>query len=236
MTINGIDVSTWGARQSTVRFGQTNYTNSSYWKAGTAIPMIFSGITGFKSLTVTLIFKDGTRNDKLKGASDVVAACKDKVALILDGIDHRFTGYLVSAQNEELSTRWLHRLTLQFSGYEHGANFEVSGTSSLTINNPGNTASPARVALTPTANISSVTLTGLCRDPYTGEDQTVTVNSLTNGRLIVINGINGGITEAPGNPKDIDIWHLPTMLPGENTVTCSDSRVNIVVRTIPIYA
>ena len=236
MKINSVNISTWEARQSAVTWGQTAYANNSYWKSGAAIPMIFGGIVGFKQLTVTLLVKGADRNAILKNVSDIVAACKDKVALELDGMNHKFTGYLISAQNEEMGKRIVHRLTLQFNGYEHDSNFEVTGTSSLTVNNPGNLTSPARVALTPTANIASITLTGICRDPYTGADEPVTVTNLRNGVLIVLNGINGGITEAPGNPKDVDIWHLPTMLPGSNTITCDNANVSITVRTIPLYA
>lgn len=236
MKINNVNITTWNARQSTVRFGQAAYANAAYWKSGAAVPTLFQGIVGFKGLTVTLIVKGANRNAILKNVSDIVAACRDKTTLIFDDLDHRFTGYLTSASNEEMAKRQFHRLTLQFNGYEHTAQIESSGTSSVTVSNPGNLPSPARVALTPTANLQSITLTGICRDPYTGDDQPVVVNNLTNGKLVVLNGINGGITEAPGNPKDVDIWHLPIMKPGTNTITCDNAHVSIVVQTVPIYA
>ena len=236
MKINNTNITTWQARQSKVQWGQTPYSNSSYWKAGAAVPMLFSGVVGFKQLTLTLIVKGADRVAILKNVSDIVAACQDKVTLTLDNMSHKYTGYLTNAQNEEMGKRTVHRLVMQFNGYEHGDQVQASGTSSITINNPGNLASPARIALTPTATMSSVTLSGICRDPYTGEDETVTINSLTNNKLIVLNGINGGITESPGNPKDVDIWHLPVLKPGSNTITCSSANVSIVVQVLPLYA
>ena len=112
MKINNVDIATWNARQSTVKWGQVQFQNATYWKAGAAVPSFFGGIVGFKQLTVTLLVKGTDRNEILKNVSDIVAACKDKVTLILDGMSHRFTGYLTGPQNDELRKRELHRLTL----------------------------------------------------------------------------------------------------------------------------
>lgn len=236
MIINGTDIKKWDARQSTVRFGQTPFANQSYWKTGAAVPVIFSGQAGFKSLTVTLIVKGKDRSGILKNVSDIVAACRDKVELLFDQLEHRFTGYLTNASNEELALRQFHRLTLQFNGYEHDATILKNGASEVTLYNPGNLPSPARVALRPTATMTSAILTGICRDPYTGEDQPVTVNQITNGKLIVLNGINGGITEAPGNPKDVDIWHLPSVPPGWHTITCDSANITMEISVVPIFS
>lgn len=242
MIINGTDIRAWQAKQSTVRFGQASYANASFWKGGAAIPTLFAGVHGFKTITITLIVKGNGRDAILKNVSDIVATCRDVVTILFDSLilngslNHRFTGYLTSASNDELAIRQFHKLTLQFSGYEHSEQIEKSGTSSIEIFNPGNLPSPARVAITPTANASSITLTGISRDPYTDEDETVTVNSLTSGKLVVLNGINGEITEAPGNPKDVDIWHLPTLKPGWNTIECNNANMNLNIRLIPIYA
>lgn len=235
MKINNVNITTWGARQSTMSFAPTKYTNASLWKAGAAIPTVFPGVIGFKTLTLNLIVKGSGRDAILKNVSDIVAACRDKVTITLDDYSRQFTGYLTNASNEELSKKRFHRLNLQFNGFEHDPQVEVSGTSSISISNPGNQDSPARVLLTATAAISQIVLTGLCRDSYTGDDLPVTVKSLTANRRIVLNGINGSIAEGNG-PKDVDIWRLPSLVPGANTITCDNSHVNIVIQYLPAYA
>ena len=124
MIINGTDIRAWQARQSTVRFGQASYANASFWKGGAAIPTLFAGVHGFKQITITLIVKGDGRDAILKNVSDIVAACRDVVTILFGSLNHRFTGYLTSASNDELAIRQFHKLTLQFSGYEHSEQIE----------------------------------------------------------------------------------------------------------------
>lgn len=235
MKINNVNITTWNAKQWTIQIVPTKYTNASLWKSGAAVPVFFGGTVGFKTLTLGVMVYGATRDAILANVSGIVAACKDKVELVLDNYTRRFTGYLVSASNDELSKRKFHKLTLQFNGYEHAATVTVTGTQSLTINNPGNLDSPARITLTPDTTVSEIELTGICRDYYTGADKPVTVTSFTANKAVVLDGISGAITQN-GSPKDVDIWRLPSLVPGSNTITCDNSHITIRVQYTPMYA
>ncbi len=104
------------------------------------------------------------------------------------------------------------------------------------VTNPGNVASPAILELTPTIGAASVKITGLCRDSNTGEDLPVTVKNLTTGNKIILDGITGLITEN-GSLKagDVDMWEMPTLLPGNNTITIDTECTNIKATVLPIY-
>ena len=235
MKINNTNITTWSARQSAISFTPMKFTNPSVWKSGAAAPTIFPGVVGFKDLTVKLIVKGASRDAILKNVSGIVAACKDKVTLTLDKYSRQFTGYMVQATNEEMAKHQFHRLTLQFSGYEHGAAVTVTGTNSVTINNAGNIISPAKITLTPSVAIETVSLTGVCRDSYTGADLPVTVKSLVKNTAVILDGINGGITQG-GNPREATIWRLPSLVPGSNTITCDNSFVTMSIQYLPLYA
>ena len=88
--------------------------------------------------------------------------------------------------------------------------------------------------ITPRVGAASITLTGLCRDSFTGEDLPVIIKNLTTGNVVVIDALTGLITEA-GNLKDIDIWALPSLLPGANQVSCSSSSMTVKVIVTPLY-
>lgn len=235
MKINDVNIATWSARQSTMSFAPTKYTNASTWQAGAAVPSLFGGIVGFKTLTLNLIVKGIDRADILENVSDIVAACKDKVTISLDRYPRKFTGYLTSASNEELSKKRFHRLNLQFNGYEHGDVETVSGTASLRIYNPGNLPSPAKIVLSPSQAIASVTLTGLCQDSYTGEDLPVTVKNLVKNQAVYLDGINGSINSG-GLPREADIWRLPYLMPGWTDITCNSNYVTVGIECLPLYA
>lgn len=235
MRINNQDISVWCARQSTMQFAPSKFSNASVWKTGAAVPTIFGGKAGFKTLTLRLIVKGNDREDILHNVSAIVGACADKCEIGLDRYDNGFTGYLTSASNEELAKKLFHRLTLQFTGYEHGDLSQTTGTTSVRVYNHGSLPSPARLILTPTSDISRIVLTGICRDSYTGEDLPVTIEDVTSGSTIILDGIDGAITES-GQPKDADIWRLPSLMPGWTTITCDNSHVGIAVQYLPLYA
>lgn len=235
MKINDVDITVWHARQSTMSFSPSRITNISTWQTGAVIPSLFAGTVDFKTLTLNLIVKGANRADILKNVSCIVAACRDKVTISLDRYPRKFTGYLTSASNEELSKKLFHRLNLQFSGYEHGDAETASGTASLRIYNPGNLPSPAKITLSPSQAIASVTLTGLCQDSYTGEDLPVTVKNLVKNQAVYLDGINGSINSG-GLPREADIWRLPYLMPGWTDITCNSNYVTVGVECLPLYA
>jgi hypothetical protein len=83
---------------------------------------------------------------------------------------------------------------------------------------------------------NSIVITGLCRDPRTGEELAIEVRNVTAGKRIVIDGETGLIME-DGVVKidDVDIWALPTILPGDNLVVTNNNWLGVVVRYEPRY-
>lgn len=239
MQINGKDISAHDAKQWRVKIGQTELENESEWVRGAPLPIFDKNARGFKELTVTLIVAGENREKIRNKISDILAELLEPVELVLDGFIRRFKGILQKQEVTEFSDASRERfqaLELVFDGYEYGTEVSASGQGEIEILNPGNVASPAVIELTPTIGEASITVSGICRDSESGEDLPVTVKNLTTGKKIVIDGITGLITE-DGELKagDVEIWALPSVKPGSNTVAISSEYVNVTVKVRPIY-
>ena len=235
MKIENTDVSIYGARQFTVTFEHCAIDNESEWMAGAALPFLDHNQVGLKEWTITLRVKGESREGIIQNCSQILALLLEPVELTLDGFSHHFKGTLKSHKRKEKVPKRYHLLELEFEGYECGEEVTVSGKNSLTITNPGNLISPCIVEITPLIGAASITLTGLCRDT-SGADLPITIENLETGKSVILNGLTGLITQA-GEQKggEVSIWALPSMKPGENTVTVSNANMTVNVRTIPIY-
>lgn len=242
MLINGKDITEYGkVKQWRVDIKPRKMDHDSEWPRGSPVPIFQTPATTFKDFTITLMVYGSGREDILHRISNILADLTDVTELTLDGWEHKFCGVLEEADVKELSDTSRHRfqqLELQFSGYEHGDKVTetANGTGTIQITNPGNMVSPAILELTPTIGAASVEITGICRDSNTDADLPVTIKNLTTGKEIVLDGITGLITE-DGELKagDVDMWELPTLLSGTNTITVNTEYVNLKVTVLPIY-
>ena len=240
--INGTDVSVYKAWQWNVVIGNASVSNDSTWARGSPAPVLFGGTLGFKSLQVTLLVIGESREEIGLNVSNLLAGTLGVVDLELDGFSHRFRGYLAKSSHEEkVLNRW-HKLTLEFQVYEYGAVVEQQGTFSgipavtMAVSNPGNILTPIRLEITPTAGIASLTISGVCMDPDTGEDQPISLKNLTTGNTVVLDGETGLVTEKGAlKSKDTEMWTLPALSPGTTTLTCSTGTLSIRVKLYPRY-
>lgn len=242
MRINGKDITGYGkVKQWRVDPETRKLKHDSEWPRGSPLPLFQTPAPEFKEITVTLMVYGSGREDILIRISNILADLTDITELELDGWEHGFCGVLEESEVKELSDISRHRfqqLELQFAGYEHGEEITATanGTGTIQITNPGNVISPATLELTPTIGAASLEITGICRDSNTGTDLPVTVKDLTTGNKITLDGVTGLITEN-GNLKagDVDMWELPTLLPGSNKITVDTEYMNLKVTVLPIY-
>ena len=235
MKIGNTDVALYNAKQFNFRYEHMEMkNNNSEWVDGASIPYFARNHPGFISFTVTLDVKGHDREEIRDCCSDILSMLTGPVELELDGFTNKFTAILTGHSEDERSLRFYHLLKLTFQGYEHGMPSLIYGSSLVIVNNPGNIVSPGRITITPSANAASITLTGICRDSRSGTDIPVIIQSVTNGKVIILDGIDGFITE-DGNIKEVNMWTLPTFMPGSNIVTCSNSNMALKIETLPIY-
>ena len=243
MTINGTDITEFDAKlkQWRVDQGDIDMDNDSEWIRGTPLPVLFGSQVGFKDFTVTLMVYGSSRVDIQEKIGRILAALLEPAELVLDRYPHTFVGIMqkhkITEHNDHSRDRF-QTLELQFVGYVCDALTATtfSGISTFEVTNPGNIISPLILELTPTLGIAKTTITGICRDCESGEDLPVTIENLTTGKTIILDGTTGLITEDGAlKATDVDIWALPTILPGVNKISVGTTYLNVTAKVLPLF-
>lgn len=238
MRINGIDIGDYNGHQHAISWVPLEFSTSSEWISGASIPHFVRPTTGFKALTVRILVKGDSRQAIHDCASRIIALfVTGEANFELDRWSRRFTGSLRGnpKYTETSVNRW-HTIEATFVGYEHDELVPVSGTGELRLHNPGTLQSPAVIRIIPAADGSHVALSGCSRSALDGRELDIVLGSVTAGHEVVIDGITGLITDNGALKADISIGALPTLAPGWNVVSCSQSSAEIHVDVMPIYA
>lgn len=113
----------------------------------------------------------------------------------------------------------------------------VNVTASKTITVEGNYPTSCIIEITPQVNvISSLTISGIARNKITGELEDILIKNLTKNNKIIIDGENGTVTEGNSNKfADTEFWEFPSLLPGNNKITFSNTQSNITIKYKPRY-
>lgn len=250
MKINGWDVSEAGARQLNVTFGTHSITNVSEWSRGSPAPVLLPDAVGFKTLDISWLVRGSGREDIRAKCSQITARLLEPVELILDGCSHRFRGIL--AKQATLDEKVLNptlvaynraaKLTARFNCYEYGtledgSPYTVTETkkTEITVNNPGNLLTPAVIEITPQIGVASLSVSGICQDPGNGQDLPVQIGTLESGKMVVLDGESGLMTQDGELKTDLEIWGLPVLKPGKNTITLDSDRMAVTVKFYPRY-
>lgn len=237
MKINDTDIRVFNARQSRITVGHHDWTLNTDWLPGAVLPMYGTSGISVKPIKVVINIKGASRTSIISQRSELLALLTGVVTLQLDNYEHKFCAVMKNHKETEMVKRRWHQLELDFEGYEYGDDVTVetaSAMAGLTVTNPGNIVSPCKVEITPRAGAESITLTGLCRDSFTGEDLPVIIDELVIGEKVIIDAMTGKVTQ-DGSLKDIDIWALPSLKPGANTVSCNNSSMTVKVTVTPFY-
>lgn len=144
-------------------------------------------------------------------------------------------------------TEWRRELTIghivvkvDAEPYAYGTELKsqtMSGTSMM-VNRQVATLgyAPCIVTITPKNSTSQLVLTGLARDKV-GNDLPITINNLSVGKPVIIDGYERKITEGSSTNKfaDCTMWAFPTLKYGLNAITASNSNCTIKVDWREIY-
>lgn len=238
MLIGTWDISKANAKQRSIKIGNCTIKNSSEWPRGHPAPIVGQNDISFKPLTVTMWVYGNNREDIINNRSIILSHLLEPVELTLDGFKHKFYGILTKATPEEAAMDRWHKLTLELNCFEYEEHDSATfgGTTTILLSNKGNIFTPVVIEITPQIGAASIVLSGICRDYDTGEDLPVTIKNLETGKKVIIDGETGLITrDGKLMAEDIDIWGLPTLLPGENKITINNSRMDITVRFRPRF-
>ena len=236
-------IGTWnnqnaGAKQWRVTVGSHQISNNSEWTAGSPIPSYTQSILGFKTLKTVLLVKGEGREEILGQCSDILAKCLEPVELTLDHFEHKFFGALKKSSMEETSEGRWNLLTLEWECFEYGETItkQYSGVTEITVHNPGNIITPAVVSIIPGLGAADLTVKGLCLDMVSGRKYDAVIKDLAVEEEIILDGESGLMTKGGVlNAEDIEVWELPALRPGENTITLDRTGMDVTVQFRPRY-
>ena len=134
--------------------------------------------------------------------------------------------------------RRFHKLILTLTGYEYGTEVEsvaASAGKSFSLSNPGTAFfSPMKIEFIPTSAISTLTLTGICKNPVTLVDEPVILTSLESNKAVVLDGANGIFTINGSPSNNIQIKSPPAARPGTVAIA-STENIKPTITILPIY-
>lgn len=250
MTVNGIDISLYGAAQQwNVEPGFSSITNPSEWIANAPLPLLLPGSTGLKKIKVGIVIKGVDRDEIWRNSGRLISNLIQPAEVKLDGFRNTFQLVITNAGQAESSLNRFHKATLELTGYEHGerATNEFSNLLSgsvVKVDNKGTKEAAAviNISYSNAQGYGPAELGGLVRVHETGETKPIrmTINA---GYIYTIDGETGLITKkygASGREEsgfyDInEIWGLPTLKPGSNRITYSGAAADIKISHKPLF-
>ena len=227
MLIGGWNIEEAGARQFNVVWGYHAITPHSEWNANSDSPVFADATVGFKPLQIVLVVKEpGGRESIRESVSKILTHFLKPTEIVLDGMDHKFYGYLKTYSVAETSRKRFHALTLNLEGYEYGDTVEVSGTESVEAWNGGTIPAPMKLTLTVPSGLSSLTINGL--------DESVTLTGISSGGTIVIDSENG-IVKKGSALLETSFLRFPRVPIGVVNISCNNSSTTLALEFKPRY-
>lgn len=231
MLINGIDISIYGGIQL-----QTDIQNSKrYSKYELLIngdkPILLGKEEKLKIIKVEILFKGESRDQILDNISNLVSKLDGIVDLKLEGYSKNYKVILINDVIQKKKSKRKYKLLLEFEGFSvMDEVIEVMDrVTNKTINVLGNKVTEAIVEITPTNEISDITLEGLADDP-------IIIKKLKANKTVVVDGELQKVTvDGVNKYGDTDMWDFPRLIPGENNIQVSRNNCNITIKYKPRF-
>lgn len=233
MLINNINIERFNARVLDVDIQNSSINNLKDFEGkNTLLPLFFDSKVELNLITVTLLVNSLDKRQYYLDKSNLLSNMVRPFEVYFKDRNLRFK-CILNGNSDQPSLRQIRgRLQLSFIGY----NIEnevietiTNGVSSKIINGEGNTKVPIVLEITPTIDMIDLKITGLSEDPFI-------VKNLKSNKTIVINGIEGMVTQDGINKfNDTDMWEFPFLVPGTNTISVNKDTCNITIKYNPRF-
>lgn len=251
MTVNYIDIATYGLIEWSVTKEYAAIANSTEWPAGAALPWMVRGTYGLKKISISVMAEGTTREGIWDKCSKLVGILLKPARITLNEFPGRyFYGVVTNAAQAETALRRWHKATLDIQCYEYGDEVVTTGTGTyITVNNIGTMPTPCSIEVGAATAKDEMHIWGLTKKP-SGTDVEITITGLiadaaTYSNAVKIDGETGLISQGTGgvmtNPwsRVTTLYALPMLQPGNNIVSfegrASMSDVTATVKYKPMY-
>ena len=233
MLINNINIERFNSRVLDVDIQNSSINNLKDFEGkNTLLPLFFESKVSLNLITVTLLVNSLTKKRYYLDKSDLLSNMVKPFEVYFKDRNLRFK-CILSGNSDQASLRQIRgRLQLSLIGYNvenEVVETIASGVTSATIYGEGNTKVSVILEITPTIDMIDLRITGLSED-------TLVIKNLKGNKTIVIDGIEGTVTQGGINKfDDTDMWEFPFLVPGSNLITLSKNTCNIKIKYNPRF-
>ena len=231
MDVNGVNINLYGATQLEVDIQNYKYRSEYTLLNNSLNPVKLSTNETLKAIKVDILFKGNNRDEVLSNISSFMTLLKDEVIINLAGYNNSFKVYLESDSIEKKKSKRKYKLKLEFKGYSMKDEVveNINRINSKTIEVPGTQTIPAIVEITPNVYISDIKLEGLSDDP-------IIIKNLMSNKTVILDGELQKVTvDGVNKYSDTDMWDIPRLKPGANTIKIDKSNCDIKIKYKPRY-
>jgi phage-related protein len=217
------------ATQLTVDIQPSDISINKEWSRKSISPKFLSATAKFKPIKIGLVVEDETREEVLMDISNLMSIMIGEVVLNLEGYSNIYKGTLKSVETVKTVSGGVYLLNLEFEVIEYSSDLILiaNGVASKTFNIYGNTPAPTIITITPLISSPKIIINGL--------DNQIIVNNLYQGQSVIINCEDGFLITQNGSNKfkDWEGWDIPSISPGQRTITFSQTDCNVTIKYKP---
>lgn len=239
MIFNGVDLKKkYGNKikvgQQTIK--RRDISSKTEWPEGANFPVENkSPSVRFYEVSAELIVIGESKIDAEVIISNIQADCMSG-EMYLNGLNLNIKGELKKVESEFIK-RWAYKITLLFNAWDKaGQEISIPVQTSGPITIQGNMETPCIIEIAPDSHETSFTISGVARNPITGEDEPIIIKNLTAGKKVIINGEDGTVLQESKNKyPETEFWEFPSLLPGTNRITLSSTAHAVTIKYKPRY-
>jgi hypothetical protein len=231
MTINGIDITTFGATLLSKQITNHEVVQIFDWLDGASSPVFSRSEQRFKDITLTILIESTSESETESQFSALILALKECV-VSFSGMSKLYSCHFKGkADPKRLTTcAWLveidllcHKTTLP------EVTVTANGVSSLAITNTGALPAPCRITVTPTVAIAEFVIVGL-------GSSDIRIHNLEANQPHVIDGVL--FRYLKGGENDIanyNAFEWPVLPVGTTELIFSHTTTHITIQYTPIF-
>ena len=232
MTINGVNIEKYGARQMTVDIQPAQDAATVEWIDNALTPTEGTTTTTFSTLEVVLLVKGSDPGRITQSIAEIMQLLTSGAELSLDGYRDKYRAWYQTSKIEKIQRSKHHRkLTLTFQGYLHSdlVTKTYTGVTEATVKRLGARPTPVILTVTTEQDMDTFTVEGLTDDP-------ITISNLMMGIPIIIDGRDGTAEENGENKgTDVSLWEPPALRSKTVALRFSSAAATVTIKYWPIW-
>lgn len=231
MEIDGINTKRYNAEQLTVQFETPDPATGYTIAKGQLLPQVERTEEKMGRCIVTLLCKGENRNEITRNISTILGLLDKPVKLALDGYKGEYVGILTGSKEEKAKNPKRYKLVLTLDGYMQDTPVLIrfGQTTAGTIHREGSRRVPAKLILTPQADMAEASIKGFGKYP-------IVVKGLQANHTVIIDGNTGLITmDGKDKSADVTIWEAPAIKEAETRLEWSSELLKVDVSYAPAW-